>query len=446
MIVNRQTGGRGRDDGKSFRERVGRSSHADWQPPPDRPDPIALLRQTDRGRLPRLVPIRYGRMLADPSAFLRGAAVIMAYDLVTTPTIGLCGHICGDAHLNNFGAYATPERALVFDLNDFDETHVGPWEWDVKRLAASIVVAGRVNGLSDSDCRDAALRAAASYRSRIRSFANMRYLDVWYCSIEATEITNHLNDDDIAGQFISTAQKNTHLGTLPKLVEVGSSGPRIKNDPPLVEHRTYPLAQRISDVWNDYRSSLTEERRVILDRYQLVDIARKVVGVGSVGLRCYVMLLLGRDDKDPLFLQVKEARPSALSPSIRESRFGNEGKRVVRGQRIMQAASDLFLGWTRCGRIDYYVRQLRDMKASVPTGELDKADLAVYAEFCGWALARAHACSMDAAPIGGYLGSGDVFDHAISEFAVAYADQTERDYAALVKAVKSGQVAAETGI
>jgi uncharacterized protein (DUF2252 family) len=316
----------------------------------------------------------------------------------------------------------------------------------VKRLAASIVVAGRVNGLSDADCREAAFRASASYRTRIRTFADMRFLDIWYCSIEATEVTNRLNDDDITDQIIASARRKTHVGTLPKLVENRSSRPRIKNDPPLIDHRTYPIPQRISDVWGDYRASLTDERRVILDRYQLVDIARKVVGIGSVGLRCFALLLLGRDGNDPLFLQIKEARPSVLSPFVKQSKFGSEGKRVVRGQRIMQAASDLFLGWTHCGDTDYYVRQLRDMKASVPTSELDADDLAVYAELCGWALARAHACSTDPAPIGGYLGSGDVFDDAIATFAVAYADQTERDYAALAKAVKSGRIAAERGI
>ena len=434
------------ENGKSLRGSVARSSHAAWKPSSDRADPIAVLRRTDRGRLPSLVPIRYGRMLADPSAFLRGAAVIMAHDLASTPTLGLHAHICGDAHLNNFGAFATPERTLAFDLNDFDETHVGPWEWDVKRLAASIVVAGRVNGLPDTNCRDAAFRAAASYRTRIRTYATMRYLDTWYCSIEVTEVTDRLNDGDIAGQIIAKAQRKTNIGALPKLVENHSSRPRIKNDPPLISHHTYPLPQRMSDVWNGYRASLTVERRVILDRYQLFDIARKVVGVGSVGLRCFVLLLLGSDSNDPLFLQLKEARPSVLAPFTRQSKFGNEGKRVATGQRILQAASDIFLGWTRCGGIDYYVRQLRDMKASVPISELDKLDLAVYAELCGWALARAHACSTDPAPIAGYLGSSDVFEDSISKFAMAYAGQTERDHAALVKAVKSGRIAAEPGI
>ena len=435
-----------RHAGKRLREQLPRSCHATWKTTPDRPDPIDLLRHTDRGRLPSLIPIRYGRMLPSPVAFLRGAAVLMANDLSRTPTTGITTQLCGDAHLDNFGGYATPERALIFDLNDFDETLVGPWEWDVKRLAASTVVAGRVNGLSDHDCRAAARAAVRSYREHMHAYAAMRFIEIWYSAIDATEVVDRLSTPAVADAVLIKARRNGNPETLPRLAEPVSDGYRIVDEPPLVTHRTYPLKQRIADVWAGYRASLPEDRRVLLDRYRLVDVARKVVGVGSVGLRCFVALLLGNDDEDPLFLQFKEARPSVLLPFARPSPYANQGKRVASGQRVMQAASDVFLGWTRCGPVDYYVRQLRDMKASIPTDRLDAGDLAAYAALCGWALARAHACSGDPARIGGYLGTGDAFDRAIGEFAVAYADQIERDHAALVRAVNAGRVAAERGV
>jgi uncharacterized protein (DUF2252 family) len=334
----------------------------------------------------------------------------------------------------------------VFDLNDFDETTIGPWEWDLKRLAASVVVAGRVNGISDTRCRDAAISAAGWYRKRMRQLAKMRFTEVWYSSVAAANVTERLNDDDIAADVIARAHSRTQIGTLTKLVDNPSSELRIKNDLPLIDHRTFPVAQRMSEVWSLYRKSLTEERRVLLDRYQPVDIVRQVVGVGSVGLRTYLVLLAGSDDADPLFLQIKEATASVLAPYIRPSRFANEGKRVASGQRVMQAASDLFLGWTHLGVRDYYVRQFRDMKASIPTCDLDSSDMATYAGLCGRILARAHACSFDPALIAGYLGTGEVFDNAIAAFAMSYADQTERDHEALLKAVRSGRIAAETGI
>jgi uncharacterized protein (DUF2252 family) len=435
-----------RDTGKELRRQAPRSSHAIWRLRRDRTDPVRLLHATDRNRLPSLIPIRYGRMLSGPSAFLRGSAAIMAHDLSRAPVTGLQAQICGDAHLGNFGGFATPERALIFDLNDFDETLVGSWEWDVKRLAASVVVSGRENGLSEHECRRAALAALKSYRSHMRTFGEMRFLDTWYTAITAADLFDHLDEPRLSAGLRAKAERKTNVGALAKLAEPIGDGYRIANDPPLITHHTYPVAQRLPDVWSAYRSSLEEDRRILLDRYRLVDIARKVVGVGSVGLRCYVALLLGSDDDDPLFLQIKEARRSVLEPFGKKSAYSNQGKRIASGQRIMQAASDLFLGWTRCGAVDYYVRQLRDMKFSVPTEVLDARELAEYAGLCAWALAQAHAASGDPARIGGYLGSGDTFDHAVAEFAVAYADQTERDFEAFRKAVKRGRITAEPGV
>ena len=432
--------------GKVLRQHLPRSCHAEWKADPNRPDPITLLQVTDRNRLPSLVPIRYGRMLAGPADFLRGAAIVMAHDLSGTPQTGLEVQLCGDAHLGNFGGFATPERQLIFDINDFDETHQGPWEWDVKRLAASTMVTGRQNNLSDDACRRAVLSAVERYRQHMRTFGDMRFLDAWYTSIDAEEVVERLSTPGAHRALKVKAPRKTNVGAMSKLVESVDWGYRIANDPPLLTHRTYPLPQRISEIWSDYRSSLSEDHRVLLDRYQLVDIARKVVGVGSVGLRCFIALLLGANDEDPLFLQLKEARASVLEPFGRTSIYANQGKRVVSGQRIMQAASDLFLGWTHCGEVDYYVRQLRDMKFTVPIDELGGDDLAEYAGLCAWALARAHACSGDPAQISGYLGSGDAFDRALASFATSYADQTERDHAALVKAVKNGRISAETGI
>jgi uncharacterized protein (DUF2252 family) len=432
--------------GKARRERAPRGGHAAWAPSPGRVDPIALLRATDRDRIVSLHPIRYGRMVASPLAFLRGAAVVMAHDLVSLPVSGVRHQICGDAHLANFGGFATPERRLVFDLNDFDETLVGPWEWDVKRLAVSVVLAGRENGLGEGRCRAIAQTCAKAYRKRLRELASMRFLDVWYSQVEAEQAIQEFDDDAVADRLLAEARLKTHVGTLPKLVARAADGYRIDDEPPLVVHRTYPVGVRWSEVWSAYRASLPEERRVLLDRYRVVDLARKVVGVGSVGLRCYVALLLGNDEQDPLFLQVKEARRSVWESARRRRPHGNHGKRVVVGQRIMQAASDLLLGWTRCGRRDYYVRQLRDMKCSVPFDELTDSDLGAYAALCGSALARAHACSGDPVVIAGYLGAGASFDRAISGFAVAYADQTERDFERFRSAIRAGRLPAELGV
>jgi uncharacterized protein (DUF2252 family) len=427
-----------------LRHQLPRSCHAEWSAPADRPDPVTLLRRTDRGRLKSLLPIRYGRMLASPAAFLRGAAIVMAHDLAPTPVTGLRSWICGDAHLDNFGGFATPERRLIFDITDFDEALEGPWEWDIKRLGASLVVSGRVNGLSDVACRDVAESCVRSYRRRMRELAAMRFLDAWYSRLDAADAVEYFDDERVIEEVIADGRRRTNVGTLPKLAEAVDGGYRLIYDPPLVSHHTQSLGNRLPEAWATYRASLSEDRRLLVDRYRLTDVARKVVGVGSVGLRCFVALLLGNDD-DPLFLQLKEARVSVLEPLLTKSSYGNHGKRVVSGQRILQAASDLFLGWTRVGRTDYYVRQLRDMKISMPTEELDAGDLTAFGELCGWALARAHACSGDPARIGGYLGRGNAFDRAVASFAIAYADQTERDHAVLVAAVKAG-LPAEQGV
>jgi uncharacterized protein (DUF2252 family) len=383
-------------------------------------------------------------MVESPFAYLRGAAIVMANDLASTPVTGCRVQLCGDAHVGNFGGYASPERNLVFDLNDFDETLPGPWEWDLKRLIASVIVLGRVNGLPSSACRAAALRGARSYRKRLRSYAAMPYLDVWYSAIDATMTidTFHRHPRPMQEAFAKGKQR-TNATTLPKLAQRLHGGYRIEDDPPLVTHQRDVFSRRFLGVLGAYRASLTEERRLLLDRYRVVDIARKVVGLGSVGLHSYAVLLFGADQDDPLFLQFKEARASVLAPGAHAPCAPHQGKRVAVGQRIMQAASDLFLGWSRCGRVDYVVRQLRDMKASVALEQLDADDLASYAALCGWVLARAHACSGDAEQIGGYLGKGKTCDRAIAAFGEAYADQTEQDYAALVAAIKSGRVAAE---
>jgi uncharacterized protein (DUF2252 family) len=429
---------------KALRCQVPRSAHAAWSPAADRPDPVALLQASNSGRLPSLAPLRFGRMLESPVAFLRGGAVVMAHDLAATPVTGLRAQLCGDAHVGNFGGYATPERNLVFDINDFDETLPGPWEWDIKRLVTSVIVLGRSNGVRQNDYCDAALACARSYREHLRAYGAMPYLDVWYTAIDAeTTLAKFDYHPDPMEEAFAKARQRTNSTTLPKLAEKVGGGYRIEDDPPLVTHQRDVLSRRLPEVLSSYRASLPEERRLLLDRYHVIDVARRVVGVGSVGLRCYVALLFGADTDDPLFLQLKEARESILASFVGPGRRVHHGKRIVVGQRIMQAASDLFLGWTRSGRVDYYVRQLRDMKTSVVLERLDGKDLIAYAELCGWVLARAHACSGDAAQIGGYLGKGKAFDRAVAAFGDAYADQTERDHAAFVAAVKAGHMQAD---
>jgi uncharacterized protein (DUF2252 family) len=433
-------------EGKAIRRQLPRSWHATWAPKAERPDPVVLLQRADRGRLKSLLPLRYGRMLASPAAFLRGAASVMARDLSDTPVTGLRGWICGDAHLDNFGGYATPERNFVFDLNDFDEAFEGPWEWDVKRLAASLVTAARVNGTGEHAYQAIALACVRSYRKRMRELAKMRFLDAWYSRLDADDAVERFDDGRVIAQADRAEHRRTNVGSLPTLTVRENGGYRIIDEPPLISHTTQSLGNRLPTAWAAYRATLFEDRRLLLDRYQIEDVARKVVCVGSVGLRNFVLLLLGNDDEDPLFLQLKEARPSVLEPLIGRSSYNNQGRRVVSGQRILQAASDLFLGWTRIGRVDYYVRQLRDMKFAVPTAELGTDDLTVHGELCGWVLARAHACSSDPARIAGYLGRGEGFDRAVAKFAIAYADQTERDFATLEAAVRAGRLPAERGL
>lgn len=431
--------------GKALRAKVPRRSHAGWEPRPDRPDPIDLLRHADKGKLAELLPIRYARMRASPFGFLRGAAALMASDLAATPATGLRVQACGDCHVGNFGGFGSPERRLVFDINDFDETLPAPWEWDVKRLAASIVLASRELGLNERRCADAARSAVQSYREHMRGYAGMRALEVWYSHLEA-EILIEEAQTRAAKKRWSRVEKAAKHETaehfFPRITEVENGRRRIVDRPPLVYHppQISRISNHVREMFERYRRTLPEERRVILDRYHIVDVARKVVGVGSVGTRCDVALLMA-GKRDPLFLQFKEARASVLEAYAGKSRYDNQGERVVTGQRMLQSASDVFLGWTRDddGR-DYYFRQLRDMRMKIDLSGMPRQDWLEYVELCGWALARAHARTGDPARIAGYLGKSGAFDQAVEEFAVAYADQTERDHSALVKAIRAGRL------
>jgi uncharacterized protein (DUF2252 family) len=386
-------------------------------------------------------------MIPSPFTFLRGAAVVMANDLAGTPQTGIRAQLCGDCHLSNFGGYASPERTLLFDVNDFDETLPGPWEWDVKRLAASLVVAGRGNGFDGSDCRRAARSAVASYRNRMIEFSEMGELEVWYSRVSAEDFLGLITDSKTMGKAkkaVKKARGRHSLQALSKLTSVVDGHRIIEDDPPLlVRVLDDDLRGRISEILQMYKRTLQDDRRHLLDQYRFVDVARKVVGVGSVGTRDFVVLLEGRDEGDPLFLQVKEAEGSVLEAHLPKSIYKNQGHRVVAGQQLMQAASDIFLGWLR-GRVghDFYVRQLRDMKGSAKIENFTPGELALYARICGWALARAHARSGDRVQIAAYLGKSERFDNAIADFGEAYADQTERDHAALCTAVESGRVTA----
>jgi uncharacterized protein (DUF2252 family) len=387
-------------------------------------------------------------MIASPFAFLRGSATVMAHDLAATPATGLIVQACGDAHLSNFGTFATPERNQVFDLNDFDETLPAPWEWDLKRLAASIIVAGRTNGFREADCSDSARAAVRSYRERMAGFAGQSHLAVWYSRISAADISASL-PTPVKKDFEREAKRATHrdhLQSLAKLTAVVDGSVRIVDDPPLIIHQSDEIVgKHVPSFADTYRTSIRDDVRELVNRYKFVDFARKVVGVGSVGTRCYVVLLQGTGPDDPLFIQIKEAFPSVLEPYAGKSKFRFHGQRVVRGQQYTQAASDIFLGWGQVAGLDLYARQLRDMKASVDVTLLSPLRLTLYGGLCGWVLARAHARSGDSARIAGYLGTSETFDQAIVAFASAYADQTERDHAALVEAVKSGRVSAEPG-
>jgi uncharacterized protein (DUF2252 family) len=420
--------------GRALRKAVPRSSHAAWDPA-GRPSPLTLLEETDRHRVPELVPIRAARMRASPFAFLRGAPAVMARDLATTPVTGITVQACGDAHLLNFGLFATPERNLSFGLNDFDETLPGPWEWDVKRLATSLVVAGRTVGFAPAVCRRAALAAVRVYREQLARYAGMRLLEVWYSRVDAAALVARSRGRRrrAVEERLDRAEHHTNLDALPRLTEPVGGSRRFLEDPPLLTHVAECDERWTAAVLASYRATLPDERRRLLERYRPHDAARKVVGVGSVGTRCYVVLLLGDRHDDPLLLQVKQATRSVLEPYAGRSRYRHHGRRVVNGQRLLQTASDIFLGWAGDGTGHYYVRQLWDMKGSVDIEAMAPGDLVAYARLCGWVLARAHARSGDAAAISGYLGSGDRFDRAVAAFAEAYADQTEADHAAFCR-------------
>ncbi|MFO1324380.1 MAG: DUF2252 domain-containing protein [Burkholderiales bacterium] len=430
--------------GEAARVHVPRRRHGEWRRPHERRDPLAILERASRGRVPELKPIRYGRMARSPFTFLRGSAALMAFDLARTPVMGVHVQACGDCHLLNFGLFATPERNLVFDVNDFDETHPAPWEWDVKRLLASIVVAARDSGLSDARARDAVLACVGHYRESMAAFARMTPLEVWYQRLDMQKIIDMAPNAEgrkFRRQLAEKARRRVAEHLVPKIAMEADGKHHLIDQPPLLYHVGEPdFAARARAAMAAYRLSLSDDRRVLLDRYHVVDFAMKVVGIGSVGTRCYIALLMSEHD-DPLMLQFKEAQRSVLEPYTAKCAYENQGQRVVMGQRLMQSSSDIFLGWVRGQRgHDFYVRQLRDMKMSMPIDGISATRLAEYAKACGHTLARAHAKGGDPSAVSGYLGKGDKFDRAVTRFAFAYADQTERDHATLVRAVKAGRV------
>ncbi|HKE79546.1 MAG TPA: DUF2252 domain-containing protein [Solirubrobacteraceae bacterium] len=451
--------------GKAARTATPRSTHADYQPPSDRSDPVEVLERQARTRVPDLVPIRYGRMLASPFAFYRGGAAIMAEDLASTPRSGLTVQCCGDAHLSNFGVFASPERRLVFDLNDFDETLPGPWEWDVKRLATSMLIAAQSNDCRKRDQRRAVLDCVTSYRTTMARFAGMGDLDVWYSRIEIESVLAQYADQfkpravKDTQKLLAKARTKDSTKALTKLTEIVDGQPRIVDASPLIVpiHKLAGVTERertmddVRRILEAYRASLPIERHRLVDQFEFVDLARKVVGVGSVGTEAWIALLLGPVGNEPLFLQVKEAQSSVLEDFAGASEFDNHGERVVVGQRLMQASSDIFLGWLRVDagtdkQTDYYARQLKDWKGSAEIEQMNPEALAAYGRLCGGTLARAHARTGDRIAIASYLGSSDAFDQAILAFARAYAEQNERDYRALEAAAESGRIVAETGV
>ena len=453
--------------GAQARAEVPRESHADFTVPARRPDPITLLEEQAKARVPELVPVRWGRMMVSPFTYYRGAALPMASDLATTPVSGLTVQACGDAHLSNFGVFGSAERNLVFDVNDFDETLPGPWEWDVKRLAASMEVAARSNGFSDKQRRKIVAGTVAGYRQAMRDFAGMSQLGIWYARADIDQLRAQLESkmDDrqrkLVAKGAAKARTRDSMEELGKLTTTVDGQLRIMADPPLLvpiedlladPSQRSALESEIHSIMSKYRRTLATDRRYLIDQYEFVHMARKVVGVGSVGTRCWIVLMLGRDESDPLFLQVKEAEESVLSRFLGASEFANMGQRVVAGQRLMQASSDIFLGWHRVAagldgkQRDFYVRQLRDWKFSLDVDAMVPGGMRMYGEVCGWTLARAHARSGDAIAIAAYLGGSDVFDQAIAQFADAYADQNERDHDAVLEAVKAGRIVAEQGL
>jgi uncharacterized protein (DUF2252 family) len=451
--------------GKLARRSAPRRSHAAFVPSAAREDPVAVLERQATTRLPDLVPVRYGRMLVSPFAFYRGAALIMAADLASTPRSGLAVQCCGDAHLSNFGVFASPERSLVFDLNDFDETLPGPWEWDIKRLAASMLVAAINNGYEVSDQEQAVLRTVEAYRNAMRQFATMNNLDIWYARLDTDRVVREYRSQlkprmiKRTDKALAKARTRDSMAAFSKLTYDVEGDTRIVDQSPLI----IPISQ-LAPVERDelydglrhllagYRDTLEYHRRILLDQFNLADVARKVVGVGSVGTRAWIALMVGRDGQDPLFLQIKEAEASVLEGFVGASEFSTHGERVVHGQRLMQATSDILLGWFRFkqgidGRVhDYYVRQLKDWKGSAEIEQMVPDGLAMYGRLCGWTLARAHARSGDPIAIAAYLGAGRSFDRAILAFAGTYAEQNDRDYQALATAVQDGRIAAEIGV
>ena len=478
--------------GLEAQDRAPLSSHSTWSPAADRPDPVALLGEQDKTREQDLVPVRHGRMMVSPFTFYRGAATVMAADLGGTPVAGLEVQLCGDAHLSNFGLFASPERLLLFDLNDFDETLPGPFEYDVKRMAASFTVAGRNNGFTKADTRAATLASVRAYREAMAGFAQMGTMDIWYAHLDEDEVMatirrsvaatkqeaqaakkakrkkaekRDVREEELekraekrAGKIAGKARTRDSLQALSKLGEQVNGGYRIVSQPPIIVPLrdlagTYGLSadeaeQAIHEQFRAYRQTLQADRRHLLERFEIIDAARKVVGVGSVGTRCFIVLLQGRDAQDPLFLQVKEATASVLEPYVGKSRYRQHGERVVQGQRMMQAASDIYLGWTKGldVRRNFYWRQLRDMKGSVDIETMIPLGLSSYAQMCGWTLARAHARSGDPVAIAAYLGESDAFDKSVTGFAERYADQNERDHQEFVNAVKSGRLEAVQGV
>ncbi len=457
--------------GRAARQQAAPSDHAGWTPVPNRPDPVALLEAQDATREPDLVPVRHGRMMVSPFTFYRGAAKIMAADLKDTPTAGLPVQLCGDAHLSNFGVFASPERTLLFDVNDFDETLPGPFEYDVKRMAASFAIAARNNAFAKSDVRDATTASVRAYREAMIDFAGTNTMDIWYAHISADEVLQTLSHGapDLKGperkrlkknaqKTIEKAHTSDSLKALSKLAQSIDGQYRIVSQPPVVVPvRDLPgtagmssdkIDHMIREQFRAYRATLRDDRRQLLERFRIIDVARKVVGVGSVGTQAFIVLLQGRDQQDPLFLQVKEATRSVLEDHLPKSQYRQPGERVVQGQRMMQAASDIFLGWTKRDDADRYLywRQLRDMKGSAIIESMDPSTLVFYARVCGKTLARAHARSGDPIAIATYLGKKDKFDKAVTDFSERYADQNERDYEAFTEAIRTGRLQALQGV
>lgn len=459
---------RGLAIGKMARKQAPRSSHGDWTPAADRPDPISLLQAQDESRIQKLVPIKYGRMIESPFAFLRGSAVVMAADLARTPVSGLETMLCGDAHLANFGVFATPERRLAFDLNDFDEAYPGPWEWDLKRLATSVSVAGRANGFSDTVNRDLAELTALTYREAMRHFSDHTTLDMWYYHVDADKVLalfkqySSKRGQKGAKTMVVKARKRTQEHTLEKITSVEGGQRRFVSSPPLlVPFRADTIDQFVEDTdaqgltreiienaWQKYLASLPAERRFLLQRYRIVDAALRVGGVGSVGTRCSIVLLEGRGVDDAIILQLKEAGPSVLENYVDKRDYQTNAARVVTAQRLIQASSDMFLGWHESGLtgLEYYWRQLKDLKGSIDVELLGKDGLKTYSALCAWSLARAHARTGRPSFVSGYLGKNDAFAQAIGQFALTYADRTEQDHQLLERAVQSGRISAERGV